>query len=92
MTLTLERISKSFQKKPFDCGNKILNDFFKHYSFKNDQLCIGKTFTALDEHGDIAGYMTLSVSASIGLYAVIVDAVDEHAKSFYLKYGFIPFL
>lgn len=31
-------------------------------------------------------------SASIGVYALIVDAKDEVAKSFYLKYGFIPLI
>jgi len=25
------------------------------------------------------------------LFAVLVDAIDEKAKGFYLKYGFIPF-
>ena len=33
----------------------------------------------------------LSVSAEVGLYAVIVDAIDEKAKGFYLKYGFKAF-
>ena len=33
----------------------------------------------------------LSVSTEVGLYAVIVDAIDEKAKGFYLKYGFTPF-
>ncbi len=31
----------------------------------------------------------LAVSAEVGLYAVIVDAQDDVAKAFYLKYGFI---
>lgn len=134
------------QKQTFDCGNKTLNDYFKLYAFKNDQLSIGKTFVALDELGAVAGYMTLanaqieadllpqnvkeklprypvpafriaklavdlrfqgtglgawllrsalkkalSVSATVGIYAVLVDAIDEKAKSFYLKYGFIAF-
>lgn len=146
MTLSLSPISKSLQKSPFDCGNPVLNDYFRFYAFKNDQLFIGKTFVALDKTEAVAGYMTLSnaqievdllpdtlraklplypvpsfrigklavdlryqglgvgawllrsalekalsVSASVGLYAVIVDAFDEKAKTFYLKYGFIPF-
>jgi ribosomal protein S18 acetylase RimI-like enzyme len=33
----------------------------------------------------------LSVSADVGLYAVIVDAIDEKAKGFYQKYGFEAF-
>lgn len=146
MTLSLSSISKALQKSPFDCGNPVLNDYFRFYAFKNDQLSIGKTFVALDETGAVAGYMTLSnaqidvnvlpetirlklprypipafrigklaidlrfqgagvgawllrialekalsISAAVGLYAVIVDAIDEKAKTFYMKYGFISF-
>jgi len=32
----------------------------------------------------------LDVSASVGIFAVLVDAIDEKAKYFYLRYGFIP--
>ena len=146
MTLLLEPVSRALQKQPFDCGNPILNDYFKFYAFKNDQLSIGKTFVALNELDTVTGYMTmanaqietdflpetlraklprypipafriaklavdlryqgsgvgswllrsalekaLSVSASVGIYAVIVDAIDEKAKSFYVKYGFVAF-
>lgn len=31
-----------------------------------------------------------SASGAIGVYALLVDAKDETAKGFYLKYGFIP--
>ena len=31
-----------------------------------------------------------SASGAIGVYALLVDAKDEAAKAFYLKYGFIP--
>jgi len=144
--LSLEPVSKALQKQPFDCGNPILNDYFRFYAFKNDQLSIGKTFVALNELDTVTGYMTLanaqieadllpetlkaklprypipafriaklavdlryqgsgvgswllrsalekalSVSASVGIYAVIVDAIDEKAKSFYVKYGFVAF-
>jgi GNAT superfamily N-acetyltransferase len=139
-------ITKALQKAPFDCGNQVLNEYFKLYAFKNDKLSIGKTFVALDGEKQVVGYMTLasaqiefvtipeslrsklprypvpafrianlavdkrsqgtgigamllrsaleralSVSASVGVYAVLVDAIDEKAKSFYRKYGFIPF-
>ncbi len=146
MTLTLAPISKALQKAPFNCGNQVLNDYFRFYSFKNDQLSIGKTFVALDDFDAVTGYMTLSnaqieadllpdairaklprypvpafrigklavdlryqgtgvgawllraalekalsVSTSVGLYAIIVDAIDGKAKAFYQKYGFIAF-
>ena len=35
---------------------------------------------------------SLELSANIGVFAVLVDAIDEKAKSFYEKYGFVPFV
>lgn len=32
----------------------------------------------------------ISLSSEIGIFCVIVDAVNQKAKGFYLKYGFIP--
>lgn len=32
----------------------------------------------------------VSISGEMGIFAVLVDAIDESAKDFYLKYGFIP--
>ena len=145
MILTLTPISKALQKAPFDCGYPDLNAYFRHYAVKNDELLIGKTFVALDEHHAVTGFMTLSnaqieavtlpdaikatlprypvpafriaklavdrrfqgagvgswllrnalqraltVSLSDGVFAVLVDAIDDTAKGFYLKYGFIP--
>ena len=34
---------------------------------------------------------SLSASASIGIYAVVVDALDERAQAFYAKFGFTAF-
>ena len=31
------------------------------------------------------------ISAEVGIFAVRVDAINQQAKNFYLKYGFIPF-
>jgi hypothetical protein len=33
----------------------------------------------------------IEVSNNVGLYVVLVDAIDEQAKGFYLKFGFLPF-
>ena len=146
LKLSLVPISGADPKKPFDCGSPVLNDFLRFYALRKDRLSIGKTFVAVDEEGNVAGYVTLSnaevearkfpedvrkklprypvpavrigklavdarfrgiglgswllrraiekalmVSAEVGLYAVIVDAIGETAKGFYLKYGFAPF-
>ena len=144
--LSLVPVTKPLSKAAFDCGYPELNQYFRLYAYKNDQLSIGKTFVAITEAGQVAGYMTIStaqiaagsfpeelraklprypvpafrigklaidlrfqgsgsgrwlltqalkkavdVSASVGLYTVLVDAIDDKAKSFYVKYGFIPF-
>lgn len=145
MNLTLVPVTKSITKASFDCGYSDLNQYLRHYALKNDQLSISKTFVAVTETEQVAGYMTIStaqiaaetlteelqiklprypvpafrigklavdlrlqgsgigrwiltealikaveVSKSVGLFAVLVDAIDDKAKSFYLKYGFIP--
>lgn len=146
MTLALVPVTKALTKAPFSCGYAELDSYFRLYAFKNDRLSIGKTFVALTDAREVAGYVTVSaaqievdslpedikaklprypvpafrigklavdlrfqgagvgrwlltealkraieVSREIGLFAVLVDAIDEKAKGFYLKYGFIPF-
>jgi GNAT superfamily N-acetyltransferase len=145
MALTLVPITKVLQKQAFDCGNKILNDYFRFYALKNDNLNIGKTFVAIESE-IVAGFITLSnaqiiaenlpddirsglpkypvpalriaklavdrnfqkkgigawllrsafekalaISEQVGIFSILVDAIDEKAQGFYLKYGFIPF-
>jgi predicted GNAT family N-acyltransferase len=36
-------------------------------------------------------YRAVRAAQEIGIYAVRVDAIDSHAKKFYLKHEFIPF-
>jgi len=146
VTVSLVPVTKALSKASFDCGYLDLNQYLRHYALKNDQLSIGKTFIAITETEQVAGYMTIStaqiaaeslpeglreklprypvpafrigklavdrrfqgsgigrwllthalkkaveISANVGLFAVVVDAIDEKAKTFYEKYGFIPF-
>ena len=146
MILTLCPITKELSRLAFDCGHPQLNQFLRHYAYKNDQLSIGKTFLALSDSHQLAGYLclssaqigaeslpqdqrkflprypvpalrisklavdlsyqkkgvgsyllkqalqkTLQISQNVGIYAVLVDAIDPRAQSFYIKYGFIPF-
>jgi predicted N-acetyltransferase YhbS len=35
---------------------------------------------------------SLDLSENLGIHAIVVDAIDDAAKSFYVKYGFIPLL
>ena len=36
-------------------------------------------------------YKSYNMSAQLGLNNVIVDAIDDEAKAFWMKYDFIPF-
>jgi GNAT superfamily N-acetyltransferase len=146
MNLSLVPAGKSLTKTPFDCGYTELNEYLRRYAVKNDRLSIGKTFLALTDKSELAGYFTVStaqiaahalpeetksrlprypipafrigklavdhhfqgngvgrwlltqallkaaeVSHSAAVFAVLVDAIDERARAFYLKYGFISF-
>ena len=48
--------------KNFDCQVEVLNEFLARYAVKNDQLGIGKTFLALTENNQVAGYFTLATA------------------------------
>ena len=52
---------KSILKK-FDCQVEALNEFLQRYALKNDQLGIGRTFVALSENNQAAGYFTLATA------------------------------
>jgi len=60
---------------------------------------IGRLAVNLNEQGQGIGKMllvdaikrTLSVSSEIAIYAIVVDAIDDKAKQFYQRFGFILF-
>lgn len=61
-------------------------------------MLIGQLAVAKDMQGKGLGKILLmhalsravKIGEEMGIYAVRVDAIDEKAKSFYLKYGFVP--
>lgn len=60
--VSVKEISPKSTLKKFDCEVDALNEFFSRYAVKNDELGIGKTFVALDEKNQIAGYFTLATA------------------------------
>ena len=58
-------LEKKHDRSLFDCGNKELNNYLKHYAIQNDKLGINKTFVAVrsDTPVVIDGYYTISSSA-----------------------------
>jgi GNAT superfamily N-acetyltransferase len=60
---------------------------------------IARLAVAVDLHGQHIGAWLLkqafdkifTIAASAGVYAVVVDAIDDKAKGFYKKYGFLEF-
>lgn len=64
-------------------------------AFRIGKLAVDKRF----QHVGVGSWLlgkalekAVEVSRHVGLYTVVVDAIDERAKEFYLKYGFIPFM
>lgn len=57
-------LEKKHNRKDFDCGNQVLNDYLRRYARQNDKSGINKTFVATkaDTPTIIDGYYTISSS------------------------------
>ncbi|QDT46668.1 hypothetical protein Pan258_06870 [Symmachiella dynata] len=138
------RLNRSHNRRDFDCGQTVLNDWLKNRAGQWDKKDLARTYVAVsDAESNVAGYYALSnhrvsfeslpksqarglpqidvpvvllgrlavdrnvqgqrlgelllidalrrsqhVANTIGIRAVEVDAIDDAAKRFYLKYGF----
>ena len=60
--ISVKEINPKSHLKKFDCEVKDLNDFLSRYAVKNDTLGIGRTFVALTQDNQIAGYFTLATA------------------------------
>ncbi len=149
MEVLIEPLHTFHNRKNFDCGVDVLNDFFRKYARQNQLKSISKTFVATHDkerpfpEKEILGFYTLCsghieyeslpnnlkhprypvsiarlarlaidkkhqgkgiggfllydalqkisvASQMIGIFAIVVDAKDAKAKSFYERYGFMP--
>lgn len=60
--VSIKEIKSKTTLKKFDCDTEVLNSFLSRYALKNDELDIGRTFVALDNNNQIAGYFTLATA------------------------------
>jgi len=60
--VSIKEIKSKTTLKKFDCDTEVLNSFLSRYALKNDELDIGRTFVALDNNDQIAGYFTLATA------------------------------
>ena len=60
--VSIKEIKSKSALKKFDCDTEVLNSFLYRYALKNDELGIGRTFVALDDNNQIAGYFTLATA------------------------------
>lgn len=78
--VSIKEIESKTALKKFDCDIEVLNTFLARYALKNDELGIGRTFVALDDDNQIAGYFTLATAQ------VAYDEIPEDYKSKLPKY------
>lgn len=144
--LKIEYLSKTHDRKEFNCGNKILNEFLQKRARQHAERELSRTFVLIndDTPNKIIGYYTLTVceiipsdisdprlqsyphpipaaklarlaicennqhsgfgkyllmnamersvriSKDAGLVGMFVDAKDNDASTYYMKFGFIP--
>jgi GNAT superfamily N-acetyltransferase len=70
MTLPLwheEAITKTHDRKAFDCGNADMNDFLRRYARQSHELGSAKTFLAVDNNNPqrILGFYSLAPAALV---------------------------
>jgi hypothetical protein len=60
-----EPISKSYDRKSFDCGDAQMNDFFQRYARQSHEQNAAKTFCAIDSAvpNRVLGFYTITPSA-----------------------------
>ena len=90
---TISTSTIEFEFLPQDLARKLPN-------YPIPAALIGRLAVDLNCQGEGLGeellvnalFRIVQVSQEIGIYAVRVDAIDESAKQFYLKYELIPFM
>jgi len=142
--LRIEPISKTHERKTFNCGKPQLDEYLHRHARQNDEKNISKTFVAVNDENIVVGYYSLctssiefeelpdeirkqlpnypvpaaliaklavdenlrgqglgskllidalqrimSASREIGIKAVLVDAIDDEALTFYQHFEFI---
>lgn len=138
--MEIKRLTKHHDRKSFDCGDKILNEFLKKHAHQHAERGISRTFVLTDKGNPkkILGYYTLTlcdvipdsrlkrhsipavklarlavcfhnqgngigeqlllnamersvaISENAGVVGLFVDAKNDAAAGYYIKYGFIP--
>jgi predicted GNAT family N-acyltransferase len=145
--IRIEPLTRSHERKQFDCGEPSLNRYIQQLAIQNDERNIGRTFVAvLVGSQKVIGYYTLAsgrvsfqhlpdvkrlppnmpmpvillgrlavdnsskglrlgefllmhalwrcseINRDVAVHAVEVDAIDEGARAFYERYGFVSLL
>lgn len=147
-TWTTSRLAKGHDRTTFDCGQVVLNEWFRDRAGQFDRRDLSRTFVATRENeSTVLGYYAISshrivyeavpkaeakglpnldipvvligrlavdrsvqgqglgalllvdalrrsadISLQLGIRAVEVDALDDRARNFYVKFGFRPLL
>ena len=61
--MVIEKLSKRHKRDSFDCGNELLNLFFKKYAFQNQyRYFVGVTYVIYEDIR-VVGYITISASS-----------------------------
>jgi len=76
----IEPISRSHQRKGFDCGKPELNDYLLRFARQNDEKNIARTFVALNQEDKVIGFYSLS-TASIG-FETLPDALQKSLPAY----------
>ncbi len=85
MSLKLSILEKSHNRKGFDCGKELLNNYIRQQASQDVKKKLSVCFVLIDESNDVKGYYTLSNSS-----IPQVDIPKEFSRRLPNSYSNIP--
>ncbi len=79
-SLVIEPLGAHHDRAAFSCGEPALDTYLRRQASQDARRRVAQVFVAFGEP-----------PATIAVYAVIVDAKNEHAQAFYERYGYRAF-
>ena len=97
--ITVEPLGRQHDRTAFHCGSKALDRYLKQQAWQDADKRVAAPFVAVDQATKGQGLgehllldalnRSLTHADQIAAMAVVVDAKDESAASFYRRFGFI---
>jgi GNAT superfamily N-acetyltransferase len=84
LTITIEPLGRQHDRAAFSCGQRELDDWFRHRASQDEKRNISRVFVAVDDALGIAGFYSLSS------FKIAIDDLPEAIARKLPRYADIP--